>query len=94
MKEQDVKWIVLGLLTIFLLNCVGCGEKTDTTVVTQFCTVVKNDADAVITCPDGSTVTLPPQIINEMIETIIEVPVIIYVPRCEANNNSKKCKKH
>lgn len=96
MKEQGFKWVALGLLILFVLGCIGCGKNTEVRFVSQPCKVEVINTDAVITCPDGSSVVIPAEIIHETITTVVEVPVIIYMPRCGSHHNDKvnnKCKK-
>lgn len=88
LNERNINTITIALLLLFLINMIGCGPKTDTTFVTQMCSVVKYQNEAVISCPDGSTVTLPPDVISEI---VFETPIIIEVRHND--NNGKKCKK-
>lgn len=68
---------------LIILLSIGCAKKKETTyvtgpTVTQNCTVAQDSGSAVITCPDGTTVTLPPTVVIQT-ETV-EVPVIVEVP--------------
>lgn len=96
MRERNINTVIIGLLLLFVMFTFGCAKKKDTLVttqiVTEFCSVERVNNEALISCPDGSTVTLPPQIINETIERIVEVPVIIEIrraPACQSNKNPK-----
>jgi hypothetical protein len=65
-----------------LLACIflaGCARGNNTIIETEFCTVSKVASDAVISCPDGTELILPPNIIRE--EIITEVPITIFVPK-------------
>lgn len=69
------------LLAVFLLNA-GCAgsDVLKTKIVVQNCTVVPMpDGFTLINCPDGSKISVPPQVIINT-ETV-EVPVIIEVPQ-------------
>lgn len=74
MKKLLVTAIIFGL---------GCAESETKLIdkpilVTKNCTVEQVDSSAVITCPDGTSITLPPNVVIQT-ETI-EIPVIVEVP--------------
>jgi hypothetical protein len=70
--------ILATLIAMFLTT--GCGNNEDTHTETTFNCSVEQDfeGNGVITCPDGSTVTVEPQVITN---TIVSTPVVIRVPR-------------
>ena len=74
-------------LIIMALFLVGC-EKNNNNTTVQYCSVSKLENYALIKCPDGSEITVPPEIISEVIEVTREVPVVIDV------NIEHKCKGH
>jgi hypothetical protein len=86
--KEDIRYLVwFVLVVVAMLLASGCGKKTetDTIVQTENCTVFKSGTDAVIECPDGSSVTVPATVINNEIITIR--PVVIQVPKNRCNRD-------
>lgn len=82
-----MRHLILGIATIASL--LGCAKVKTTypknTVTVQNCTVETVDGSANITCPDGTTIVLPPTV---LIQTV-EVPVLVEVPtECHPNNGN------
>jgi hypothetical protein len=69
------KLLITLTLTILITGC----ENAEMRTTTQGCTAtVSPESNIVVTCPDGTNLTLPPQTIT--ITETVEVPVIIEVP--------------
>lgn len=91
MRRDAINTIIIGILLLLVMFTVGCSGKPDTTIDVQSCTASQNGADVLIECPDGSKITLPPQIIQVETITTVEVPIMIETP---CNRRCKKyCKK-
>lgn len=75
-----------------LIVLVACAESKTKLVdkpilVTKNCTVTQVEDSAVITCPDGTSITLPPNVVIQT-ETV-EIPVIVEVPGdCHDDNGN------
>jgi hypothetical protein len=85
MKRKDVNVLLISILLLLVVVLFGCAKpETETIVNVEDCSVSQNGTDAIITCPDGTEVTLPAQFIDR--EVVIISPVMIQVPK-------NKCKK-
>jgi hypothetical protein len=81
MNTREINNVTIVLLLVFLIFTAGCskdGAEMATTVVT--CTVTQDKlSNGIITCQDGTVITVPPNVINN--EITIEVPVYVEVPK-------------
>ena len=81
MTERDINTYILAALLLFIMFTIGCGEKEKTHVKfeTSFCSVsTSGQGDTIVSCPDGTEVIIPPQVIES--ETVVQVPVIVNIP--------------
>jgi len=82
------------LILLLMFSITSCAKKvkmgTNIVVETQVCTVDQlENGDTVVSCPDGVQITIPPQVINTVTNTITEVPVIVEIPTGKYCKNKK-----
>jgi hypothetical protein len=79
--------ILMGLVIL----AAGCGKsKMKTNTVTQFCTITQqSDNSVLIECPNGTSMTVPPQVVTVTNTITVEVPVIVEVPKDCGDEDSR-----
>ena len=82
------------LIVLLMFSVVSCAKESkmgiNPIVETQVCTVDQlENGDTVVSCPDGVQITIPPQVINTVTNTITEVPVIVEIPTGKYCKNKK-----
>lgn len=93
MKRSTINTVLVAGALLVVMFTIGCGEKktvmgVNNVPVVQNCTVSTQDSNLVVTCPDGTSITLPANVIVNNTETIVEVPVIVAVPvKCKEHHN-------
>lgn len=88
-----MRQLTYSSLVIALLIVVGCAKKSTVEkeiVTVQNCTVTKQGSEAIISCPDGSQIVVPAEVVVEEVETLVEVPTYILVPRGQACDKKDK----
>lgn len=93
MTERDMNILTISLLLLFIMSTIGCARPQDVPYevkTIEYCSVSKVDAGALITCPDGSEIVLPPEIINNVIEVPITVIVKKDKDKCHLPQNDNR----
>lgn len=70
--------LALAALTLVTTACAPFRGKVKLTPLMQPCLVTKSDDKATITCPDGTVLEVPAEIITETITQTVEVPVYVH----------------
>lgn len=84
-EKQNLRLIVFILLFLFLFNTIGCAPKEEGIYITQNCSVTKYDSTAVISCPDGTEITLEPElVVDSQPDTYVTIE-LTQIKNCKNN---------